>query len=260
MKKILLLVLITSHNLMAQTLLVPMKNVDLVTYKEQCKKSGYICVDVFMVEKLKSEYTPKFDQLIETLDLMSDLERKKLPDDIQNILKTEMISVEQLNSLIQICEKALSLESNKKIDFIKKEMSVAATSIESLTENESESTTYMIFKKKFSEKQFELVRNRISNYKYYKIDAYGIADKKSNGIDFLSGDCDHHQIAQILTDKLNGLQTLPIFEKECTFSAEVHKSLSSASNFVVEYKTPLIWTAVAASALLFLKNYDVEFK
>jgi hypothetical protein len=264
MKQLIVLFFIFIHGLtiklMAQTLLVPAKNVDHSVYTEQCHKSGYLCTDDFILEKLKNRSTPQFNALLDNLDLMNDLDRKKLPDDIQMILKTEMISIEQLNSLIQICEKSLFLETNKKTEFLKKEMLEVIKNSDNVSDTTKEKITYLFFKQKVSEKQFLKMKSKWLNYIYYKIDVFSISDQKENRIDFLIGDCTNHRLASILADESQSLLTLPMFQKECTFSAEIQKSVTKASNFVVEYQKPLIWTAVAAGALFFLKNYSVEFK
>lgn len=261
MKTALLIILyFLNQKVMAQTVLVPEKNVISTTYFEQCQKSGYICSSDFVIEKLKSAETSKFNTLIENLDLISDSDRKKLPDDLLLILKTEMISIEQLQTLAQLAEKSLSLESNKKLDFIRNEMLDILKKLETQSEPNTNETKYLVFKKILTAEQFKNIRPLIQNYQFYKIDAFSIADRKATPTLFLNGDCNNTTYHKFFLENVDRQKIMPVFKNECTFSAEIQKSMTKAAHFVVEYKTPLIWTAVAAAAIVFAKNYDVEFK
>jgi hypothetical protein len=258
-----LLIMITllffQQKLFALTILVPEKSVDISVYLNQCQKEGYVCSHDFVSEKLKSADTPKMNRLIETLDIFSDDSRKKLPDDIYAILKTEMISVEQLNTLIQVIDKSLSLEANKKNSFLKKEMNLLSETLNSMNEVASDNTTYIVFKKRLSEKQFFQIKNIIQNFQFYKVDLFSVTEKMTNTIVLLTGDCEHARYAPII-EPPSGSHAQPVFKRECSFSADVQKSMSSVGGFVYEHKTPIILTVIAAGTFMFLKNYDVDFK
>ena len=264
MKKNFILVIVVSlfflqQNLLAQTVLVPEKSVDISTYLSQCQKEGYVCSHDFVADKLKSTDTPKMNKLIEMLDIISDESRQKLPDDIYSILKSEMISLEQLSTLIQIVDKSLSLEPNKKNSFLKKELTVISDKLNSMNEVTSEKTTYIVFKKRFSENQFLQIKSNLHNFQFYKVDPFTVTEKTMSMTEFLTGDCEHARYAPLLTAQ-TGSHLQPVFTSECSFSADVQKSMSSVGGFIYEHKTPLILTIVAAGALMFMKNYDVEFK
>jgi len=258
------ILLILSQNLFSDTLLLPTKNVSSEIYLQQCQKSGYICSHKYILDKLKSVEPVKFNEFIENLNLISDVERKKIADDIQFILKTEMISTDQLNMLIQITEKFLTLEQNKKIEFLRAEMLQAFKVLEPLSESEIESEpqmiTYVLFKKNISAKKFLKIKTQIQNFKFYTLDIYSLGEKTNARTDFLSGDCTHYQIASVVSEFLAEQQVLPVFENECSFISAVNKSMAQTHSFIVDYKKPLILTALAIGALFFLKNYDVEFR
>lgn len=254
------LIFLVNQKVIAQTILVPERTINYNQYLSQCQKPGYKCSHNYAIDILSAMATPKFELLIENMDLMSDDFRHNLSVEILDILKTELISVDQLKTLIELSEKSLQIEQNKKILFLKNELQQLSKYIDSTYEANTAELTYIVFKKKLSESQFLKIKYLVKNYLYYKVTAYSLTDKKSEPTYFLSGTCEHNQLASFLTDQNISDTLLPYFNSDCTFATEVQKSLTAASNTIVEYKQPLIWTAIAAAAYLFSKNYEIDFK
>ena len=162
MKSILTLILTLSAQLIwADTIIFPAKEVSLDVFLERCHKNGYICSHDYMTEKLVLTSTPIFNQLIENLDLLDGNQRKKMHTEIFNILKNELISIEQLNALAQITEKALSIEKTPQLDFLFKELSDVHQSMINQTEKENEDVIYVVFKKRLTSVQFEKIKYKI---------------------------------------------------------------------------------------------------
>ncbi len=255
-----ILILLLNQKLFAQTILVPEKNISELHYLEQCRKTGYVCSHDFLAEQINSVETVRFNTLIENLDLLSESSRQNVASSIQQILKTEMISVDQLKTLIQITDKSTTIDNNKKTQYVKSEMLSVMNTIENMSDSGSEFVTYIVFKKRLNEIQFRKLYPMIQSMMFYKIDPYSFTEKTTKPVFLLNGNCDQYQISTVLSERFNAKQTIPVFKHECNFNAEIQKSITSVKKFTIEYKKPLIWTVLAAGAYLFIKNYDVEIK
>jgi hypothetical protein len=261
MKSILTLILTLSAQLIwADTIIFPAKEVSLDVFLERCHKNGYICSHDYMTEKLVLTSTPIFNQLIENLDLLDGNQRKKMHTEIFNILKNELISIEQLNALAQITEKALSIEKTPQLDFLFKELSDVHQSMINQTEKENEDVIYVVFKKRLTSVQFEKIKYKIQNYKYYKVDPYQIIEKNQPEILFVSGTCQKKYISPMITADLNTHQVYPLFANDCSSDFNFHSTVKSAAEFTENHQKTILWSLAAIGAAFFLKNYDVEFK
>lgn len=261
MKFILALILTLNAQLIfADTIIVPAKEVSLDQFLEQCHKNGYICSHDFITEKLILTSTPQFNQLIENLDLLDENQRKKLHIEIFNILKSELISVEQLNALAQMTEKALSIEKTPQLDFLFKELSDAHQSMINQTEKENEDVIFIVFKKRLTSAQFDKIKYKMQNYKYYKVDPYQIIEKNQPEIVFVSGTCQKKYISPMIATDLNTHQVYPLFANDCSSDFNFHSTVKSAAEFTQNHQKTILWSLAAIGAAFFLKNYDVEFK
>lgn len=257
---IILLATLNASSLFAQTIIVPATEVSVETYLERCHKEGYVCGHEFMTEKLISTATPEFDQLINQLDLLNEDQRKKLPTDIISILKNELISVDQLNALMQMCEKALSLDKSLKLDFILKELTEVYQAISSVTEKENESTVFIVFKKRLTQNQFDKLKYKIQNYKYYKVDPFQLSERNQNEVLFVSGTCQKKYISPLITKDLVHQQVYPLFQNDCASDFNFQTSVKSVSEFTSKNKNTILWTLAAVGAAFFANNYNIEFK
>lgn len=261
MKYILTLMLTLNAQLIfADIIIVPAKEVSLDQFLERCHKNGYICSHDFMTEKLILTSTPQFNQLIENLDLLDENQRKKLHTEAFNILKNELINLEQLNAMIQIAEKALSIEKTPKLDFLYKELSDVHQSMTNQTEKENEDVIYVVFKKRLTAVQFDKIKYKIQNYKYYKVDPYQIVEKNQPEVLFVSGSCQKKYVSPMITTDLNTHQIYPLFKNDCSSDFNFHSTVKSAAEFTETHQKTILWSLAAIGAAFFLKNYDVEFK
>jgi hypothetical protein len=245
---------------LAQTILVPQTDVSESSYLEQCQKPGYVCAHQYLSEQIMTTETPQFNEYIENLDLIVDSSRQSLASDVQKILKTEMLSIEQLKSLILIADKSATIEKNKKTEFIQNKLQNLLDVAENTHESSLETDFYIILKKRFSKKDYLRLLPHLSHIKYFHLTPYSYSENAETAIPLLTGNCDSYQIAPLFTEQFKAKQTLPLFNIECSFSGDVRKSMANIKDLTVEYKKPLIITILAAGALFFLKNYDVEFK
>jgi hypothetical protein len=261
MKFILTLILTFSAQFtLADTIVVPSKEVTLDVFLGRCHKTGYICSHDYMSEKLILTATPKFNQLIENLDLLDENQRKILHKEILNILKNELISLEQLGALTQIAEKALSIEKTPQLVFLFKELSDVHLTMTNQTEKENEAVIYIVFKKRLAAVQFEKIKYKIQNYKYYKVDPFQIIEKNQPEIVLVSGSCQKKHISPLITSDLNTHQIYPLFENDCSSDFNFHTTVKSATEFSRTHQKTILWSLAAVGAAFFLKNYDVEFK
>lgn len=245
---------------LADTIVVPSKEVSLELFLERCHKGGYICSHDYMAEKLILTTTPKFNQLIENLDLLDENQRIILHSEILNILKNELISLEQLSALTQITEKALSIEKTPQLDFLFKELSDVHQTMTNQTEKENEDAIYIVFKKRLTVFQFEKIKYKIQNYKYYKVDPFQIIEKNQQEVLFVSGTCQKKYISPMITADLITHQVYALFANDCSSDFNFHTTVKSAAEFTQNHQKTILWSLAAIGAAFFLKNYDVEFK
>ena len=264
-----LLLMTVTTTAVAQTVLIPEKNMNKDVYLERCSKAGYVCSHEFLEQSLIKKETPLFNDYIENLDLLDDKQRSQITDKIKNILKNEMISMEQLETLFTILDKSLGLEKSKKTEFLKTQLMQIKNTMDRLTEEKNVSEYFIVLKKKISAQQFKdlaVYRSLLFNVRIDPL-AYQINQKPEEFL--LQGSCSKPELSpdfqqRFLSNSVNPqnpARTQFVFNEDCSFTKSINASLKTTGNFIVEYKKPILWTAAAAVALFFLtKNYEVEFK
>ena len=255
-----LFILLIAQLGLADTVIVPSKEVDLSTFLQRCHKTGYICSHDFVTEKLILAPTPKFDQLIENLDLLSDDQRKQLPTNILELLKTELINLEQLNALTQIIEKVMTFDKSSQLNFLLKELSEVHQTLMNQIEKENEETIYIVFKKRLTSIQFEKIKYKIQNYKYFTVNPFQIAEKNVPDILLLTGNCLKKYISPLLTTDQYSHQIYPLFQNDCSSDFNFQSTIKSVSEFTDNNKSTILWSIAAVGAAIFINNYTVEFK
>lgn len=246
--------------LLSDILIVPAQDVTVATFLERCQKNGYVCSHEYLIKKIISAETPKFNQLIENLNLLSDQQRKKLPEDIIDILMFEMVSVEQIQSLLQISEKSIVLEKSKSMDYLHQELTTLYKLFSSLEEKPTELVSYVIFKKKLSVDQFKKIQNVIRNYNFFKVDPFQISGKNLKEDILLTGDCEKNSFAPLITKDSEINQLYPLFKTDCSSDYGFHSTVNTVTDFTQSHQKTILWTIAVLGAGLFLNNYDIEFR
>lgn len=253
----------------AQTLLIPEKNMNEETYLQLCEKDGYVCTQDFIGQTLIKAETPLFNDFIENLDLLDDKQRLQIAERTKQVLKNEMISADQLETLILILDKSISLEKNKKIEFLKNQFVQIKALLDQTTEDKSPTTYTLILKKKISAEQLKQLAAHRSILYSVKVAPLSYQMNLKPEEFFLQGGCSNPEISEdfqrnflgVAGQKKKSVHTQLRFNEECSFTKSINASLKTTGNFISEYKKPLLWTAAAAVAVFFLtKNYEVEFK
>lgn len=265
----LFLIMTVAATSMAQTVLIPEKNMNVDSYLERCQKSGYICTHDFLEQSLIKKETPLFNDYIENLDLLDDKQRSQITEKTKHILKNEMISMDQFETLMTILDKSLGLEKNKKAEFLKTQILQIKNKLDRLPEEKNQSEYFMVLKKKLSPQQFKDFAVYKSILMSVRINPVSYQTNQKAEEFLLQGSCSSPEISpdfqqrflSALPNQQSALRTQLVFNEDCSFTKSINASLKTTGDFITEYKKPLLWTAVAAAAVFFLtKNYEVEFK
>ena len=76
---------------------------------------------------------------------------------------------------------------------------------------------------------------------------------------FLTGDCTKPNYSFEFTGETQ-LTMLPVFDKNCSLTESFSQSTQQLGKHFEKNKMTYVWSALALSAALFLKTYDVSFK
>ena len=104
MKIFFIVIMLFTISLRAQTLLVPDSSVGIDSYNAKCEVAGYICTQKYFLEQVIASSTPLFDKMMDSLDLSQVIFLDSAPQQIQNLLQQEMLSLNQLEMLIRLLE------------------------------------------------------------------------------------------------------------------------------------------------------------
>lgn len=250
------LILILSHTVKAQTLLVPASDLAFEKYKEYCVKPGYICTMNSFYEQLQNQPTPLFDLLLNDLDYSSEKFSNELASRILIILKKEMISIEQVEILSKITSQvkdsmtpqkskqllAIEKQLNENIDLIKQENLIDFPE------------SFSIVHKKAVSKKFE----KKLNTDFFKTKSEHIHFNRAlSSSEFLTtSDCGQ----EILHPSVQNEKWQVLREKACHFSEQFARASTHTVDFITENKNTLITVGlIAIGAAVLMNNYEVQF-
>lgn len=240
----------------SQVLLIPSPDRNFDIYKANCQKQGYTCTTNFFLEQVQKQETPQFDLLIDELDYSSKEFRDGLSDRILKVIKTEMISVEQVEILLKLLEQAQAFteaKKNKPFQMIEKQLQENLRFVQNEEIKELPAEYLIILKKAVPSKAGQKLQTGFLKMKLEKI-KYNRAVSSS---DFLvQGDCKNevlHPIVQNLKWQMDR-------EKACGFTEQIGRVSSTTSDFISKNKTSLMTVGiVAVGAALLLNNYEIQF-
>jgi len=243
----------------AETVLLPNINSQPAEYFNKCRQSGYICAEDFVMNQFDQKETPQFHQLIEELDLLQTEQRAELSPKINLILKQEMLSLEQLDFLIDLLKKSNELEARKDNQLLLKTL----TKIHSMLSHQiisTESESIVLFKKRISRKYFDKNFHFFKDYKYLILH---FNSYQENGVvyPFVSANCPQVQTSPLIDSMLKD-QIYLVFEKEsCSAFESAAQMNTHLQNWVSDHQQPLLWSVTAGVLIyLFQSKYEIEFK
>lgn len=250
-----LILMLFSSNLFAQVLLVPTPDRDFNSYSESCQKQGYLCTTTFFSEQLKEKETLQFDLLLEDLDYSSKEFCSELPNRILKILKTEMISLEQVEVILKLIEQAKnfsSLQQTKSLHVIETQLQEDLATIKKATLIPLPAAFIMIFKKPIPSNLASQFKNRFIKY---KIETINFALAPSSSENLVLSYCKDEKIHPAISDIKWQIDS----ESSCGITSQFSKFSESSSNFIKENRTVLIiGSAIAIGATILFNKYDIQ--
>lgn len=140
----------STNQIQAGVVVIPALGTSETEYKKACQREGYTCTNDFITGQLNQKDTPLYNELISELNLVQDDFLIELTGKIKNILELEQVSIEQMDSLISILERASEVQvKNKTFKLLKSELTQLRDFV-----NRSESdfdSRFYIFKKRIPE-------------------------------------------------------------------------------------------------------------
>ncbi len=243
----------------AETVLLPNTNSQPSEYFNKCRQNGYICAEDFIMNQLDQKETPLFHQLIEELDLLQTEQRAELSQKTALILKQEMLSLEQLDFLIDLLKKSNELEVRKDNQLLWKTL----TKIHSMLSHQTPSTeseSIVLFKKKISRKYFDKNFLFFKDYKYL-IFHFNSYQENEVVYPFVRANCPQVQTSPLIEPMLKD-QIYLVFEKEsCSAFESAAQMNTNLQNWVSDHQKPILWSVTAGVLIyLFQSKYEIEFK
>ncbi len=259
-----LVLLFGSQQLVAAVVLLPAAEQSFELYSADCSKENYLCTQTVVKDKIISLATPKYDQLILDLDLQSTRFTASLTERIKDIAESEMISMEQLESLVNILQRAEEINSNK----LHKILRVELTQLQEMITRApaAENFNYFIFKKPLNTVSIE----RLKSYSFKPLIRKINFQKETldqHVLNFKNGTCTKSQLSETGQTYFSGMGYIFNEEKDCSWTdsvSEVFKTtgIGSESKYKMtsKQKDILLWSAVAIGAGLLLSQYELTIE
>lgn len=239
----------------AEVLLVPSADRSFGLYKEACQKNGYTCTMNHHLAELQNQATPQFDLLLQDLDYSSPTFCEELATRILNILKTEMISVEQVEILLKILEQAqnfLTSQKTKPLLAIAKQLRENLQLIKSEEIKDLPAEFLVLFKKALPLATTTKIQTGFLKTKIEKIDFRKVLSSEEL---LITNTCDNENVHS----SIQRIKWQSDRENVCRFSEQWDRVSSSTSHFISENKGTLITVGVIAiGTALLLNNYEVQ--
>jgi hypothetical protein len=265
MKTIALLILIGSlvspGLAIAEIVLIPGDSISKEKYTERCNQDGYLCLGRFLKEKILNQPSMAMSAFLEELDLTDSLQRRELSHKIKLLLARESLSVDQLDSLVVVCERALELGPQESVRSLLIQLKQMRNALISLKSTENEYRFAVIFGNAVSLESFLRVKYQFKDVFHLTIDHNRLQTNNSENATAVSGQCEKARLSSATKNLIGDSPYLIENERSCSLFESLGRSVSKTSDFIVEYKRPLLWTAgITVLSFFVLQNYNVEFK
>lgn len=243
----------------AQVLLVPDSKMEFSNYRQKCKKDGYFCTFDYQLQQIRLRETPLLNQLLENLDYSSEAFRNELAQKSLMILKSEQLSIEQVEILIKVVEQTKNLQltqNSKALQNIETQMREMLEQVQHEQLNELPAEFLVAFKK-------PLPLNFLKNKKVFflKIETSKIEFNKtvkdSQTIEtknLVTGDCEN----ALVDTSLQQLKWQIASNQVCSLQQGLSQVQTSTFNFIEKNKNPLLVTGlIVLGAAILMNNYEV---
>ncbi len=254
---ILFLILLSFSTAFAQVVLVPSQNVSWTDYRNLCLEKNYKCFPDTYTEFI-SQKNIFYHNLISDFDLENAHYIQTFHKNLKSVLKSEMISLEQLEYLLLATEKIVLKRPNQDLQkdyvYLNEMLQIIQKSEDLILPEKS----LIIFRKQID---FNLLNkkllSRLSEFKHLKLSYnQNLITQKY----FLAGDCSNPNYNLDLNDEL-ALTLIPNFKESCSLTEQFSKSTENMGQHFKKHKMTYIWSAVVLSAAsMFLKTHKVSFK
>lgn len=257
------MLLLVTPDLKSEIVVLPSQSQSFESYKEVCSKENLTCTFTKIKEKILVNPTPKYDQLILDLDLQSVRFTASLSERIKQVVETEMISTEQLESIVNILQRAEEVSPDKSKKILKVEL-IQLHEIVMKAPN-ADDFKYFIFKKPISSLSMERLKS-FSIRPYFKEIDFKKETIDQNPIYFKIGKCSHSRLSDLGLTYFNETNYIFADDDNCSWTDSVTQAFkndaSSESNFRLtqKQKNTVLWSAVAIGAGLFLSQYELSFE
>lgn len=264
MNFILILILLLSPKIWAEVVMVPSTDQSFESYQARCSMENSQCTFTVIKALIENAGTPKYDQLILDLQLESAAFTNQLPNRLVDIVESEMVSQDQLESLINILQRSEEIFSVKKNKLLKIELSQY---LELIRRSPSVENFEFIFLKKPIAAISQVKLKTLSFQPYYKkINFKGeiIADQL---IGFKINRCSKSKLSETGKEYFANSSYVFTDEHDCSWSDSISgifsdskPSTQSQYKLSARTKNIMLWSAVAIAAGLLLSQYDMQIE
>ncbi len=253
---LIILILSTVGPVFSEVILVPSQNMSWSTYRDQCLEKNYKCFPTAFIELLDQK-NMFYQNLMSNFDLDDSQYIQLFHKNFMSVIKTEILNLEQLEYLLLATEKVLIKKPNQNLqkDYIYlSEILLVLQKTDDLVLPEK---SLILFRKPID---FNLLTkkqlSRLSEIKHYKISYnQNLITQKY----FLYGDCTRPHYNFEFTGETQ-MTLLPVFKESCSLTESFSQSSQQLGKHFEKHKMTYVWSALALSAVLFLKTHDVSFK
>ncbi|MBC7464685.1 MAG: hypothetical protein H7256_01720 [Bdellovibrio sp.] len=261
----LIITVLSTNTVFAETILVPDSSVSFEDYSAKCRIEGYTCTQKFFYDEQLQKPTPQFDALIDSIDLSDKNFVLTLPKNVQNILQKEMVSIEQLEMMMRLLEQTHDQSKDlKAVKQLMDELKYVQSSLPTDKNfNLNQEKFVIFFKKVFTAEAFKQVKKSYLNLPYTDVSFNSIpVFSATKGKSFaarenlVTGVCENAAI----NGNVNLSQWKVMSEKSCGWSEGFNKSTSGITSTIKENKGWFITGAVLIGAAILASQYEVKFQ
>ncbi|MFZ3230814.1 MAG: hypothetical protein WA160_11465 [Pseudobdellovibrio sp.] len=243
----------------AATLLIPDSTVSVENYNKKCQIDGYLCTQKYFLNQEFQKPAPLFNALIDSIDLSDKSFVNNLTKNVQTILKTEMISTEQLEMLIRLLDQVEEINKESKvIKQIALELKYILSSIPPEKDIDLMQGKFIVFfKKHISIDSFKKIKKSYLNIPYQEIrfNQFPLVSSNQNE-SLVSGFCESAKVSA----NIENIQWQILSEKSCSWTESFGKSTTGITTTIKEHKGWLITGALILGVAILTSQYDVKLQ
>lgn len=248
----------------ADVLLLPEQNVAFTTYREACEKPGYKCTDTYFYEQINQKETPHFDELINAIDLASNVYVQAFAKNLAQVLQKEMLSEDQLEMAIRLTSQVKEQINNKsQISLLETELKQTKEVLERAPLVAVAESFVIFFKRKISTSDFKKIKPVLTQFPvvYFNFSSIPLESATRQKVlvtpeAILTGECESARLNPLL----NITSWQPLAASRCSLTESFSVATQSVGTSLVENKKWWITGAVVIGAAILLNQYEVQFQ